>query len=137
MARHWLRRYCYRRASSDVSPSRKYSIFHRVSPKRARCSAGLQTSPMITAIVLVKADPKMIPQCATKLAGIDGVSQVYSVSGEWDLVAIVEVTDYEGVATVVTEHISAVPGLRSTQTLTAFRAYSKKDLEQAWDIGLE
>jgi DNA-binding Lrp family transcriptional regulator len=92
---------------------------------------------MITAIVLVKADPKLIPQCATKLAGIEGVSQVYSVSGEWDLVAIVEVTDYESVASVVTEHMSAVPGLRNTQTLTAFRAYSKKDLEQAWDIGLE
>ena len=92
---------------------------------------------MITAIVLIKADPKMIPECATKIAGIDGVSQVYSVSGEWDLVAIIEVKDYEGVASVVTEHITAVPGLRSTQTLTAFRAYSKKDLEQAWDIGLE
>ena len=72
-----------------------------------------------------------------ELAGIEGVSQVYSVSGEWDLVAIIEVTDYEGVATVVTEHMTQVPGLRSTQTLTAFRAYSKKDLEQAWDIGLE
>lgn len=92
---------------------------------------------MITAIVLIKAEPKSIVQCATRLAGIDGVSQVYSVSGEWDLVALVEVTDYEGVATVVTEHITTVPGLRSTQTLTAFRAYSKKDLEQAWDIGLE
>ncbi|MDO8502829.1 MAG: Lrp/AsnC ligand binding domain-containing protein [Gemmatimonadaceae bacterium] len=92
---------------------------------------------MITAIVLIKAEPSSIPQCATRLAGIEGVSQVYSVSGEWDLVAMVEVTDYEGVATVVTEHITKVPGLRSTQTLTAFRAYSKKDLEQAWDIGLE
>lgn len=50
---------------------------------------------------------------------------------------MVEVTDYEGVASVVTEHILTVPGLKSTQTLTAFRAYSKKDLEQAWDIGLE
>jgi DNA-binding Lrp family transcriptional regulator len=92
---------------------------------------------MITAIVLIKAEPAMIPQCATRLAGIEGVSQVYSVSGEWDLVAIVEVTDYETVASVVTEHVTMVPGLKSTQTLTAFRAYSKKDLEQAWDIGLE
>ena len=66
---------------------------------------------MITAIVLIKAEPKSIPQCATRLAGIEGVSQVYSVSGEWDLVAIVQVTDYEGVATVVTEHVTAVPGL--------------------------
>ncbi len=92
---------------------------------------------MITAIVLIKAEPKSIPQCASRLAGIEGVSTVYSVSGEWDLVAIVEVTDYESVARVVTEHVTTVPGLRSTQTLTAFRAYSKKDLEQAWDIGLE
>jgi len=92
---------------------------------------------MITAIVLIKAEPNSILQCATRLAGIEGVSTVYSVSGEWDLVALVEVTDYEGVATVVTEQISTVPGLKSTQTLTAFRAYSKKDLEQAWDIGLE
>ena len=92
---------------------------------------------MITAIVLVKADPKSIPQCATKIAGIEGVSQVYSVSGEWDLVAIIEVTDYEGVATVVTEHMTQVPGLKSTQTLTAFRAYSKTDLQQAWDIGVD
>jgi DNA-binding Lrp family transcriptional regulator len=92
---------------------------------------------MITAIVLIKAEPNSISQCATRLAGIEGVSTVYSVSGEWDLVAMIEVTDYEGVATVVTEQISTVPGLKSTQTLTAFRAYSKKDLEQAWDIGLE
>ncbi len=92
---------------------------------------------MITAIVLIKAEPRLIPQCATSLAGIEGVSQVYSVSGEWDLVAMIEVTDYEGVARVVTEHFPNVPGLVNTQTLTAFRAYSKKDLEQAWDIGVE
>jgi len=92
---------------------------------------------MITAIVLIKAEPRLIPQCATRLAGIEGVSQVFSVSGEWDLVAMIEVADYEAVASVVTEHITQVPGLKSTQTLTAFRAYSKKDLEQAWDIGLE
>ena len=92
---------------------------------------------MITAIVLIKAEPKSITGAATKIAGIDGVSQVYSVSGEWDLVAILEVTDYEAVATIVTEKMAPVPGLLHTQTLTAFRAYSKKDLEQAWDIGLE
>jgi len=108
-----------------------------VSPAGAHLLLALKNPPMITAIVLVKADPKLIPQCAMKIAGIEGVSQVYSVSGEWDLVAIIEVNDYEGVAAVVTEHLTAVPGIKNTQTLTAFRAYSKKDLEQAWDIGLE
>ncbi len=92
---------------------------------------------MITTIVLIKADPKQIPLCATKLAGIEGVMEVYSVSGEWDLVAIVRVAEYAQIAQVITERFPEVPGLIRTQTLTAFRAYSKKDLEQAWDIGIE
>lgn len=92
---------------------------------------------MITTIVLVKADPQRIPQTAMALAGIDGVHEVYSVSGEWDLVAIVKVAEYDRIAQVVTERFPAVPGITRTQTLTAFRAYSRKDLEQAWDIGIE
>ena len=92
---------------------------------------------MITTIVLIKCDPKLIPETALKLAGIDGVAEVYSVSGEWDLVAIVRVPEYERIAQVVTEEFAKVPGVDRTQTLTAFRAYSKRDLEQAWDIGLE
>lgn len=92
---------------------------------------------MITTIVLIKADPRQIPQCAMKLAGIEGVTEVYSVSGEWDLVAIVRVAQYEDIARVVTESFPTVPGLQRTTTLTAFRAYSRKDLEQAWDIGVE
>lgn len=92
---------------------------------------------MITTIVLVQADPKTIPACATALAGIEGVREVYSVSGAWDLVAIVRVPDLERIATVVTEEFAKVPGIIRTQTLTAFRAYSRNDLEQAWDIGVE
>lgn len=92
---------------------------------------------MITTIVLVKADPKQIPETATALAGIDGVREVYSVSGEWDLVVIVRVPEYEHIARVVTEQFPQVPGIERTQTLTAFRAYSRRDLEQAWDIGVE
>jgi DNA-binding Lrp family transcriptional regulator len=92
---------------------------------------------MITTIVLIRCDPKLIPQAAMRLAGIDGVSEVYSVSGEWDLVAVVKVPEYERIAQVVTEEFPRVPGIERTQTLTAFRAYSKQDLEQAWDIGLE
>ena len=92
---------------------------------------------MITTIVLIKADPKLIPQAAMRLAGIDGVSDVYSVSGEWDLVAMVKVPEYSMIARVITEQFPTVPGIERTQTLTAFRAYSRKDLEQAWDIGVE
>jgi DNA-binding Lrp family transcriptional regulator len=92
---------------------------------------------LITAIVLIKAEPQRIAQAATRLAGIEGISQVFSVSGEWDLVAMLEVAEHEAIARIVTEEVTVVPGIRSTHTLTAFRAYSKKDLEQAWDIGLE
>ena len=92
---------------------------------------------MITTIVLVQAEPKQIPQCASALAEIDGVSEVYSVSGAWDLVAILRVPDLDRIAAVVTEEFVNVPGITRTQTLTAFRAYSKTDLAQAWDIGIE
>ena len=92
---------------------------------------------MITTIVLIKADPKRIPECAMQLAGIDGVQEVYSVSGEWDLVVIVKVPEYEQIAQVVTERFPMVEGLERTQTLTAFRQYSRKDLEQAWDMGVD
>ena len=92
---------------------------------------------MITTIVLVKAEPQLIPKCAAALAGIDGVTEVYSVSGGWDLVCIIKVSEFEEIAHVVTEEFPKVPGLQRTTTLTAFRAYSKKDLEQAWDIGVE
>jgi DNA-binding Lrp family transcriptional regulator len=92
---------------------------------------------MITTIVLIRCHPSAVPQAAMKLAGIPGVTEVYSVSGEWDLVAIVRVAEYDQIAHVVTEEFPRVPGLERTQTLTAFRAYSRQDLEQAWDIGVE
>jgi DNA-binding Lrp family transcriptional regulator len=92
---------------------------------------------VITTIVLVRAEPRLIPQVAETLAGVKGVTEVYSVSGDWDLVAIVRVPQYEDIAHVVTEVFPTVQGLLRTQTLTAFRAYSKKDLEQAWDLGVD
>jgi len=91
---------------------------------------------MITTIVLVEADPKSIPACATALASITGVAEVYSVSGNWDIVVILRVKDLDQIATVVTQEFAHVPGIIRTQTLTAFRAYGKHDLEQAWDIGI-
>jgi DNA-binding Lrp family transcriptional regulator len=90
---------------------------------------------VITTIVLVKAEPRLIPQCAKHLAAIEGVTDVYSVSGEWDLVVLVKVPQYDDIAKIVTEQFPVVPGLVRTTTLTAFKAYSKADLEQGWDIG--
>jgi DNA-binding Lrp family transcriptional regulator len=89
---------------------------------------------MIAAVVLIRAVPGDIPALARRIAGINGVAEVYSVSGEYDLVAIVRVPEYERVAQVVTEEIAQISGIERTNTLTAFRVYSKQDLERAWDM---
>lgn len=91
---------------------------------------------MVTAIVFVRADVAAIPEAATAIADIDGVTEVYSVTGEIDLVVMVRVHDLEDVARVVTEHVDKVAGVLSTETHVAFRTYSRHDLEQAFSIGI-
>ena len=87
---------------------------------------------MITTIVLVRTEPRLTSKCAQEIAGLSGVTEVYSVSGEWDLVAIVRVPKYEDIARIVTEEFPKVSGLQRTMTLTAFKAYSKADTERAF-----
>lgn len=89
---------------------------------------------MVAAVVLIRAVPGDVPVLARRIAAIDGVTEVYSVSGEYDLIAIVRVAEYERIAQVVTEEIAKVPGIERTNTLTAFRVYSKQDLGAAWDM---
>lgn len=92
---------------------------------------------MVTAIVLVTCEVDKIPPTAEALVDLPGVSEVYSVAGEWDLVAIVRVADHERLADVVTGDIRAVDGVAQTETMIAFRAYSRHDLEQMFSVGLE
>ncbi len=92
---------------------------------------------MITAIVFVKADVARIPEVAEAIAAIDGVSEVYSVTGQIDLIALVRVTDHEDVARVVADSLNKVPGVTETETHIAFRTYSQHDLESAFSLGLD
>ncbi len=92
---------------------------------------------MITAIVFVKADVARIPEVAEAIAGIDGVSEVYSVTGQIDLIAMVRVRDHEDVARVVADQLNKVPGVEETETHIAFRTYSRHDLEAAFSLGLD
>ncbi|MFC8733266.1 Lrp/AsnC family transcriptional regulator [Luteimicrobium sp. NPDC057192] len=92
---------------------------------------------MLTAIVLIDTAPDVIPEVAESVAGLAGVSEVYSVTGRADLVAIVRVRDHDKLADVIADGISKVSGVVRTETLLAFRAYSQVDLEQAFEIGLE
>lgn len=89
---------------------------------------------MVAAVVLIRAVPGDVPALARRIAGIEGVAEVYSVSGEWDLIAVLRVKEYERIATIVTEEIAQVSGIERTSTLTAFRVYSRQDLERAWDM---
>ncbi len=82
---------------------------------------------MITALVQVRCSRDLIPETAEALLGLEGVDEVYSVAGEWDLVAVVRVKAYEEVARVVTERMVRVPGIVRTNTITAFRVYTKAD----------
>jgi DNA-binding Lrp family transcriptional regulator len=92
---------------------------------------------VITAIVFVKADVARIPEVAEAIAELDGVSEVYSVTGEIDLIVLVRVRAHEDVADVVADRLNKVPGVLSTETHIAFRAYSRHDLEAAFSLGLE
>jgi DNA-binding Lrp family transcriptional regulator len=92
---------------------------------------------MITAIVFLKAEVARIPEVAEAVAGLDGVSEVYSVTGQIDLIAMVRVRQHEEVAEVVADQINKVPGVLETETHIAFRSYSSHDLETAFSLGLD
>ena len=90
---------------------------------------------MTHAIVLIEAEPTALPDLGGALAGVDGVAEAYSVTGEWDFVVIVRVRDTDGVARVVQNHVAQLPGIRRTQTMLAFEAFSRHDLEALFSIG--
>lgn len=89
---------------------------------------------MVAAVVLIRAKREAIPTAARQVAEIEGVAEVYSVSGEWDLIAVVRVPEWEQIAEVVTEHVARVDGLERTETLVAFRVYSRRDLDAAYEM---
>ncbi|WP_347060219.1 Lrp/AsnC ligand binding domain-containing protein [Blastococcus sp. HT6-30] len=92
---------------------------------------------MITAIVMIDAATDSIAEVAQAVAELDGVSEVYSVAGEADLIAIVRVREFGQVAEVIAGRINKVPGVVDTDTHIAFRAYSRHDLEAAFSIGFD
>ena len=92
---------------------------------------------MITAIVFVKADVARIPEVAEAIAGLEGVSEVYSVTGQIDLIALVRVRSHDDVSAVIADQLNKVPGVMETETHIAFRTYSKHDLESAFSLGLD
>jgi DNA-binding Lrp family transcriptional regulator len=91
---------------------------------------------VLHAFVLIDAEPARIAPLAEELAEVPGITEVFSVAGAVaDLVAIVRVRHHDDLVDVVTRRVAALPGIESTTTLVAFRAYSRHDLEAIWDLG--
>ena len=90
---------------------------------------------MTHAIVLINAERDYLPRLGGHLAEVEGVTEAYSVTGEWDFVAILRVPEGDSLANVVTERLARLPGIAKTLTLVAFEAYSKHDLDAMFDLG--
>jgi DNA-binding Lrp family transcriptional regulator len=93
--------------------------------------------PMVSAIVLISCEKGKVNQTAETLADMKGITEVYSVAGRVDLVAVIRVVDNDALAEIVTNHMLTIPGITHTETLIAFRVFSRHDLEGMFSIGAE
>jgi DNA-binding Lrp family transcriptional regulator len=92
---------------------------------------------MLTAVVLVKSTREGLTGLGPNLADIKGIAEVYTVTGEWDFVAIVRVREHDELAAVVTQRLTKLEGIERTQTMVAFQQFSAHDLEAMFGLGLE
>lgn len=92
---------------------------------------------MVSAIVMIECEKSKINQTAEALAAMKGITEVYSVAGRVDLVAVIRVADNEQLAEIVTGHMLTIPGITRTETLIAFRVFSRHDLEGMFSIGID
>jgi DNA-binding Lrp family transcriptional regulator len=87
------------------------------------------------AVVLIRSTRDALPTLGGELADLEGVTEAYSVTGEWDFVAILRVATPDGLAHLVTERLARLPGIERTYSMVAFEAYSRHDLEAMFSIG--
>jgi DNA-binding Lrp family transcriptional regulator len=91
---------------------------------------------MLTAFVMIKTEVRRTSEVAQRIADLEHVAEVYSVTGEYDLIVILHLPTYEQLAEVVPDQIAMVDGVMETETTLAFRAYTRRELDSAFDIGL-
>jgi Transcriptional regulators len=91
---------------------------------------------MVTSIILINAEREKINDVAAQLAGIEGISEAYSVSGQYDIIAIARVPAAEDLAQLVTSKLLGISAITKTETLLAFKAYSRHDLESMFEVGV-
>ncbi|APX92081.1 MULTISPECIES: Lrp/AsnC family transcriptional regulator [Halomonadaceae] len=90
---------------------------------------------MQNAVILINAEKGKIKAVAERLADVEGISEVFSTCGRYDLVAIARTRDFEGLAQLVTERLDQVEGIRETETLNAMQVHSRHDLETMFSVG--
>jgi len=100
---------------------------------------GYQThnAQVLTAVILVKSTREALTHLGPRLADVPGVAEVYTVTGEWDFVAIVRVREHDELASVVTQRLTRLEGIERTQTMVAFQQFSAHDLEAMFGLGME
>jgi len=92
---------------------------------------------MVTALVLLSVEREKTNTVAERLTAIPGVTEVYSVAGRYDLAVVIRVKENEQLAAIVTDQIRKIDGIERSETLIAFRVYSRYDLEMAFSLGME
>jgi DNA-binding Lrp family transcriptional regulator len=92
---------------------------------------------MLTAFILIEADREGLAHLGPQLAAVEGVAEVYTLTGEWDFIAVVRVRQHDDLAKVVTQHLTQLEGIERTQTMVAFQQFSAHDLEAMFGLGLE
>jgi DNA-binding Lrp family transcriptional regulator len=92
---------------------------------------------MVSAVVLIKVGTGSVTEVANSLVGLKGVSEVFSVAGNYDVVALLRVAENEDLANLVSDEIRKIEGILSTETLIAFRTYSRAELEAGFALGIE
>jgi DNA-binding Lrp family transcriptional regulator len=91
---------------------------------------------MFTAFVMIEAEPSKIATIAQTIANMPSVAEVYSVTGDFDILAVLRLTEFEQLAEAVPEGLAKIDGILRTSTVLAFRRFSAAELESAWDIGV-
>jgi DNA-binding Lrp family transcriptional regulator len=121
---------------SFIDDIREHAVWtiDRADDARPCNSATTARNPMVNALVLLKVEPKLITRVVDALVNLKHVSEVYSVSGRYDVVVVLRAPSNEAIAEVVTDELVNVEGLLSSETLLAFRAHSKHDLERMFDM---
>jgi len=94
-------------------------------------------SPVLTAVILVKSSREALTSLGPRLADVEGVAEVYTVTGQWDFVAMVRVREHDELAKVVTQRLTRLDGIERTQTMVAFQQFSAHDLEAMFGLGIE